>query len=221
MLDFLHYYTKNKPQYKYTVKLAVNDLGVEDAMLLERYLERYKLIDLKPFTKTPLQSNPLDFPNIRDSEVYITEITSEYPATPFAIQCEIAACLKLAEQCVVVYSENDPRKDYAVEWLERMVNNDEFKENYKPFLGKPMEEEVAPPYGIVGDKDFLKKLNKTEVTAHTNDLIPAQKIEKPEGEKIDYTDDKSDAVLNDRWRNATSYIPKKHVTMMSKPSSEK
>lgn len=226
MQDFVEYYNANKKQYKYTVKIAANDLSADDAAKLERMLERYNIVDFKPFTKTPIQKNPLDFPNIRDTEVYITDVTLEYPATPFALLREIASGLGMSEQGVAVYGENDPRPEYSEKWLERRVNADEFKANYEPALGSLGKWGEEPAYGEKYNVDFLKSLAKVKAEREkdnivTNDLIPAQKVDSVTASKVEFDGAGKASVLNDRWRNATTYTPKKTMTLMSKPTVEK
>lgn len=223
MQEFFEYYNANKKQYKYTIKIAQNDFTAEQAAVLERYLERYKLVDFKPFSKTPIQQNPLDFPNVKDSEVYITEVTMEYPATASNLVREIAKGVKLSENCIAVYNENDPRLDYTEQWLERVVNKDEFKENYETSLGSKEKWPEEAPYGEKYNIDFLKSLKKVGDNNEyvTNDLIPSQKVDKVEASKVEFDGPGKDSVLNDRWRNATKYTPKKNNTLMSKPVEEK
>lgn len=217
MQQFVDYYNANKKQYKYTIKIAQNDLSANDASTLEQYLERYNLLEFSPFRKTPIQQNPIDFPNVRDCEVYINDIIVEYPITPNALHREVSSAMGINEQSIAIYSENDPRKQYEEEWLERVVGNEEFKSKYKSKLGSPENWEVEPAYGEEYNNEFLKSLtsadDKTEEV--NNALSPKEKRDSEKAKPAEFDGEGTAAVLNDRWRNATEYSPRKN-TLMSK-----
>jgi hypothetical protein len=223
MPQFVDYYNANKKQFKYTIKIAQNDLSADNASVLEQYLERYNLVEFRPFTKTPIQQNPIDFPNVRDSEVYITDIVVEYPITPNALHREVSSAMGINEQSIAIYSENDPRKQYEKEWLERVVGNKEYKENYKTRLGNTENWEEEPEYGQKYNENFLKSLKGTEdITDEViNDLSPSAKRDSASASVVEFDGEGTDAVLNDRWRNATDYSPRKSNTLMSTPVEEK
>lgn len=225
MESFVDYYNAAKQEYKYTIKLAHNDFA--NAELLERALQRYNLKSMSTLKKTPIQLEPIDFPNVRCSEVYITEVVLEYPITPDALLREVADGVELDEGAVAVYAENDPRTQYVEEWNERMVDNKEYFDKYEPRLGNPEKWDTEPAYGEEYNKDFLSSL-KTTQEARTSpafqesDLVPST----PTLDKVSVTGDEkspvnNDAVLNDRYRDAGEYTPEKGKnTMMSTPSKE-
>lgn len=221
MKTFVDYYNANKKRYTYTLKIAQNDFSAESASKLEQYLEKYNLVDFKPFKKTPIQQSPLDFPNAKNSEVYITDVVVEYPITPNALQREVSSGLGISEGFIAVYAENDPRHQYTEEWLERMTDKDAFKDGYKTKLGNLEQWEKEPAYGSEYNLEFLKSLQKIsdKTKTMTNDLIPDQVVDKVEASKVEFDGEGVDAVLNDRHRNATEYKPRKN-TLMSKAVEE-
>ena len=221
MKTFVDYYNANKKRYTYTLKIAQNDFTVESAAKLEQYLEKYNLVEFKPFKKTPIQQNPLDFPNAKNSEVYITDVVVEYPITPNALQREVSSGLGISEGFIVIYAENDPRHQYTEEWLERMTDKEKFKSEYKPKLGNLEQWGEEPAYGNEYNLEFLKSLQKVsdKTKTMTNSLIPEQEVEKVEASKVEFDGEGVAAVLNDRHRNATEYKPRKN-TLMSKPVEE-
>lgn len=223
MQSFADHYHASKKQFKYTIKIAHNDLSADNASVLESYLDRYELVEFKAFTKTPIQESPLDFPNVRDSEVYITDITVEYPITADALRRDVSSSLQINEQNIAIYSENDPRRQYQEQWTERFINHSDFKENYETKLGNPEKWEVEPAYGTEYNTDFLKSLESVEEQTGTvtNDLIPDAKSDNVKASKVEFDGEGTDAVLNDRWRNATEYSPRKTNTLMSKGGEEK
>ena len=72
---FKDYLSDAYPEYKYTVKLAVDKVTDEMLDCMETCLSKYDLKAASKFKDTPIQESPLDFPNIKNSPVFITEIT--------------------------------------------------------------------------------------------------------------------------------------------------
>lgn len=132
-MNFGEYLLEATKEYKYTIKLALDEIddGLLDA--LEEALSRYELVTAGAFISTPVQSCPLDFPNVRNSRVQISEIVMRYPASRDFLRTYIGNSLKLSEQLICVYSENDPRELETALHLER--TDPAYTENYKPRLG--------------------------------------------------------------------------------------
>lgn len=171
---FKEYFSENQKEYKFTLKLAVDD--VTDRMLdcLENCLARYEIKTATAFKKTPIQESPLDFPNIRHSPVHISEIVTSYPASRDFLETYISNALGITEQSVVVYSENDPRGIETEFHLD--VTSPEYKENYKPVLGEEgydgdiTNDEAKELYGEEYNTEFLKQLEAVR-DARTVDII--------------------------------------------------
>lgn len=132
--DFL---AESAKEYTYKIKLAVDD--VDDKMLdtIEGCLEKYQLISASKFNRTPVQESPLDFPNVKYSSVYISEIVMSYPASRDFLETFLASKVGISEQCIVVYSENDPREIETALFLERSA--EDWKDNYVAALGSEDE----------------------------------------------------------------------------------
>ena len=225
METFVDYYNAAKKDYKYTIKLAKNDLTEDEVGRLEKQLQRYNLKSMSAMKKTPIQQEPLDFPNVRDCEVNITDVVLEYPITPDALLREVADGVHMDEGAVAIYAENDPRHQYIDEWNERMVDNEEYFSKYKPRLGNPENWEPEPDYGDTYNTSFLKSLDTVKkdrqrrFTTETNDLIPDQVTDKETVTGDEKAPVYNDSVLNDRYRDAENYSPEKGKnTLMSKPA---
>lgn len=184
---FKEYYSESTKDYKFTLKLAVQDVDGYTLDCLEACLAKYELVSASAFKKTPIQESPLDFPNIKNSPVHICEIITTYPSTQEFLETYIATALGICKQSVVVYSENDPRGFETDLFLER--SSPEFKENYDAALGEEgypgdlTNEEAKSLYGDGHNLSFLKSLNdarqKQDVTYAESALMPEQTIEKP------------------------------------------
>ena len=180
--SFKEYLTETKKVYSYTLKLAVDNVDDDMLDVIETALEPYQLISASAFRKTPIQENPLDFPNIKNSPVFISNIKMAYPASRDFLVTYISGELQISEQSVVVYSENDPRELETTLHLER--NSPKYKEKYKPALGQDSyegdltNEEAAKLYGEGHNYPFLKELEairkERELHIVEGPLSPAQ-----------------------------------------------
>jgi hypothetical protein len=183
--SFMEYLAESKKEYSYTLKLAVDD--VDNAMIdtIESALEPYQLISASAFRKTPIQESPLDFPNIKNSPVYISNIKMNYPASRDFLETYISGELQISEQSVVVYSENDPRELETSLHLER--NSPKYKENYKPALGQEdyegdiTNDEAKKLYGEGHNDSLLKELEAVRKDRQVNivegPLSPSQVLD--------------------------------------------
>lgn len=174
-----YYLTESAKEYKFKLKFAVNEWTAEQKDKLERSLERYDLRSISAFKETPIQESPLDFPNVKNTKVFVTEIVLGYPAALDMLRRFIADKTCVNEAAVAVYSANDPRDVYTTEWLERM--SPEFKENYTPRLGSDPEVTEVPPYGDAHNKELLSQMAKEradrKIHSPENPLMPKQKID--------------------------------------------
>lgn len=170
MSTFLEILETKKKQYKFTVKLACSDVTDEMLDCLEDCLSSYELISAERFKKSPLQKNPLDFPRVENSEVFTSNIVTEYPCHSDMLEVQLSKGLKLPRTHIVVYSENDPRAAYNEE--------NQPDGEYKPVMGTPIdpsEEEDASELGGQAQADAaveagLEARNDRRVDRVINDL---------------------------------------------------
>jgi hypothetical protein len=145
-------------------------------------------LDLVAFGKmegTPLQENPLDFPNVKNMSVYSADFAVKYPCSTDMLERMISEAMGVSRQLVVVYTENDPRKQYTRDFLERQ--DPSYKENYEPAIGSDHpevegEKEAQEDYPRQAEKmmDVLASKRKDrQLKYHTNKLIPEQTVEPP------------------------------------------
>ena len=161
--SFAGYVAETKTEYKYLVKFAVNDMTDSNIDMLEACLKKYELNSASAFRKTPIQESPLDFPNIKNTPVYMCDIILGYPASLDFLRVYIGNSLGISTAQIAVYSENDPRQIETDLYIDR--SSPEFKSKYKTRLGSDHEETDAVPYGEEYNMSFLKELeNKKEET---------------------------------------------------------
>lgn len=170
--SFVSYVAEVKKEYKYVLKFAVNDMTDGMIDILESSLKRYELKEASSFRKTPIQESPLDFPNVRNTAVYICNITIAYPASLDFLRTFICNSLGISPGLLVVYSENDPRQIETDLYIDR--TSPEYKAKYKARLGSDYEQTDAPSYGAEYNVSFLKELEavrkEREATVALNPL---------------------------------------------------
>lgn len=180
--SFATYVAEVKTEYKYVLKFAVNEMT--DVMIdqLEAGLAKYDVKSASSFRKTPIQESPLDFPNVKNTAVFICDLTLGYPGSLDFLRTYICNCMGISPAQVAVYSENDPRQIETDLYLDR--NSEEYKKKYKTRLGSDYEEvegAEAEKYGEKYNTSFLKELEQVrkerEVVTVENPLSPAAKTD--------------------------------------------
>jgi hypothetical protein len=178
--SFSHYVAENKKEYNYVLKFAVADMTDSMIDTLESCLTKYDLKKASSFRQTPIQESPLDFPNIKNTAVFICDLSLGYPGSLDFLRTYICNNLGISPAQLAVYSSNDPRQIETDLFLDR--NSPEFKEKYKTQLGSDYEpdgEEV--PYGEKYNISFLKELDKVrrerKTNVVTNPLSPDEAID--------------------------------------------
>ena len=62
--------------------------------------------------KTPIQSLPLDFPQLKNESVTIFDVTTNYPASVRVMKEYIADYMNISPACVVVRLPGEPTEEY-------------------------------------------------------------------------------------------------------------
>ena len=156
MKNFTEYLTESVKQYPFRVKIAGTvTTEQEDTMksLLGRYTVADKLGNIKKST-TPVQSLPLDFPQVRNCEVNIYEFTLDYPSTQQELTEYLTQGLEVSRQNLVVRRPGEPYEEYQHQEPKRegaLLNDPDYKE-----AGNPQFEDY---YGDKYNSGFVKELN--------------------------------------------------------------
>lgn len=150
-----YYLVESAKEYKYRIKLAVNDLSEEQKAALEDALAKFDVRSVGKFTQTPIQQSPLDFPNVRNTQVYTTEVVLGYPATVDALRVFLSDKIAVNQQEIAVYNQYDPR-DANTE--EAIAIRDGREGEYVPALGSEYPADEKPDYGDKYNEKFLKEL---------------------------------------------------------------
>ncbi|WPK40744.1 hypothetical protein Paride_0514 [Pseudomonas phage Paride] len=182
MKSFRDYYDASKRKYSFVIKIATDEINSEQKSVLESSLVKYDILSFSNFKETPYQLNPLDFPNIPCSKVFIAEIEMVYPATPDLLRNYISKALCIKESNVLVFTSEDPRLEDAKEFVYRQSK--EYKDNYKQVLGSEEIWKTEAPYGDESVKEALAAAPAKEDSYVTNNLIPAQKLDKINNKEV-------------------------------------
>ena len=174
--SFVSYVAETKTEYNYVLKFAVHDMTDKMVDCLEACLKKYNLIKASSFRKTPIQESPLDFPNVKNTEVYICDISMTYPASLDFLRTYICNSLDLSPALLAVYSECDPRQIETDLYVDR--TSKEYKAKYKARLGTEIEATDVPAYGAEYNIGFLQELEKVrkerDITIALNPLSQAE-----------------------------------------------
>lgn len=175
--SFVKYVAETKTEYKYVLKFAVYEMTNEMIDCLESSLKKYELKSASSFRKTPIQESPLDFPNVKNTPVFMCDLTIGYPASLDFLRTYLCNAMGISPALLAVYSENDPRQIETDLYIDR--SSPEYKAKYKTRLGSEYEEvENVPAYGEAYNVSFLQELQKVakerEVKIVENPLSPLQ-----------------------------------------------
>jgi hypothetical protein len=179
--SFITYVAETKTDYNYVLKFAVHEMTDDMIDILETALKKYNLKEASSFRKTPIQESPLDFPNVRNTAVFICNITLGYPGSLDFLRTYICNNLGISPQQLAVYSGNDPRQIETDLFVDR--TSKEYKEKYKARLGSDYEDvpDDEKRYGESYTTPFLQELEKVrkqrEITIINNPLSQDEKTD--------------------------------------------
>jgi hypothetical protein len=140
-------------KYDFRVKIA-GDFTTEQETKLKTMLDRFKVEAFKKVGTTPIQSLPLDFPQVKNCQVNIFEITLDYPTTQQELTEYLTQGLSVSKQHLVVRSPNEPTEEYQHDEPRRegaLLNDPDYKE-----AGNAKFEDY---YGTEYNTSFVKELN--------------------------------------------------------------
>lgn len=156
MKNFKQHLAESKKQYNFKVKIA-GEFTTEQEESMQRVLSKFTAPGsthaLKK-SKTPIQSVPLDFPQVRNCEVNIYEVTLDYPTTQQELTEYLSSELGVSKSMLVVRRPGEPSEEYQEPTEKRegaLLNDPDYKE-----AGSPQFEDY---YGDKYNTGFVKELN--------------------------------------------------------------
>ena len=158
MSTFKEYLTESAKSYDYKIKIA-GDIDKNFATKMETALGKFEVSKLSAGKKTPIQSLPLDFPQIKNESVTIYDVTTKYPASVRELSEYIADYMRLSPACVVVRNPGDPTEAYQ----EQIANatKSEYKNNLQDIEYKDAPKVNAEDFhSTKANMSLLKELLK-------------------------------------------------------------
>lgn len=173
------YIAQTEKTYHYRVKTIV-PLTDEALDFVEKAILKYLPIAMSRPTKTMLQRNPLDFPQVQNAEVYMIDLELGLPVGSAVLHDAITKSLGTHGTLVVVRGENDPteietqtlnaKADAAEKAGDKMAG---------ALLNSPTNEEVdsgkgEEVYGDAYNKRFVDVLAKVQKERAEASKVEAQ-----------------------------------------------
>lgn len=193
MKSFKQHLTESTKKYDFRIKIA-GDFGADKENSMKQLLGRYtianEVVNVKKST-TPIQLVPLDFPQVKNCEVSIYEVTLDYPTTQFELTEYLSSELGVHKQNLVVRSPNEPSEEYQ---------HIEANPRTGALLDDPTYAEAGSPqfedyYGDKYNTGFVKELN---------DILKLQRKER--GEVIPTATEGAAKFNTDTEANTTSLL---------------
>ena len=173
MKTFSDFLTESQKTYKFIIRVAgeLQDSFADD---LESGLDKFKLLNLSKGKTSPIQSKPLDFPQLQNCEVTTYEAEVQYPTTPQVLQNYLANCCGCHMSHITVRNEGDP--------LEALQADGDDEAPYETLLDKEdMGGESAQD--SVGSSRVMELLKELEKDRSEREVDPV--AETPKGESKD------------------------------------
>lgn len=177
MKTFKEYLTESKKVYDFRIKIA-GDVSSEQEETMKRLLGRFTNENNLPSfkkSKTPIQALPLDFPQVKNCEVNIYEVTLDFPTTQFELTEYLSVGLGVGKQYLVVRKPGEPMEEYQMPAEKRegaLLNDPEYKES----PNAKMEDFYGDKYntGFVKELNDILKLQRR----NRNEQIPTESAAK-------------------------------------------
>jgi hypothetical protein len=183
MGDFRTYLSESAQQYDYRIKVA-GELDKDFGTKLEQGLQKFEVEKLSAGKTTPIQEAPLDFPQFKNTNVTIYELTTNYPASVFEMAEYIANYMNLARNQVVVKKPGEATEEYQ-DAMAKEKDESEFKSvlqdvEYKDAPEVPKEK----AFGDQANQSLFKQLlkdRKEKIEAEKKETAQPQMEKNPKG----------------------------------------
>lgn len=126
---------ENVKIYEYKIKFCIEPTP-EQMQALLYYVQKYDPIEISEPTRSIIQKNPLDFPDIENTEVYTIVLKTTLPVSSYVLQQEIKNWLGINEKFIVVRNKFEP-VNIESDYINALNDiNDEVKNKGWNFISK-------------------------------------------------------------------------------------
>jgi len=94
-------------EFEYKLKIA-SEITESQFDAMETLLQKYDLIDVKSINRLPIQNNPLDFTNLKPTEVFVIDLVTRLPLPVSNFADQIARCTDINIKRIIIRGKNDP-----------------------------------------------------------------------------------------------------------------
>ena len=181
MKSFKDYLIESHQTYDFKVKIA-GECPEDCSAKIKEALAQFDVAECSAGNRTPIQESHFDFPDLKNAEVTVFEVSLNYPTTSPAVRAAIASKLKTPEAMIRVRN--------PLEEAETILNHANDKKTSDKALLEKDYDKNADGQKLAGGKfvdSFLKELgkNKKELTQYkgVNEKILAKKAPAGKSEK--------------------------------------
>ncbi len=159
MKTFKEYLAEAVKTYQARIKIA-GELPENFETKLKNYMTKYETIEFKKTASTPVQEHPHEFTRLKNVEVTIFDVTTNYPCSVNALKEYLADYMNVNAAMIVVRKPGEPTEEYQ-DQMEKAGKSE--------YVNKLMDIEMSDSPKVnkdelTGDKynmSLLKELMKT------------------------------------------------------------
>ena len=177
MSTFKDYLTESTKSYGYKIKIAGEPKDI-DKNALETALQKFDLASMSAGKSTPITTLPLDFPALRNEQVTIFDVTTNYPESPRVMHEYLSDLLRVPSTHMVVRKPGEPTEEYQDEM--QVAKKSEFANKLASVETKFQEHPVKGEehYGDKANMGLLKELlqdretNQVDAPKEKSNIMP-------------------------------------------------
>jgi len=169
MKTFLNYLTESQKSYEWRIKIVDVDL-TDKVDQLEAVLEAYALESLSKPKRLPIKESDIDFPSMKNCQIYLMDAVLKYPCNDVQLRAIIAERAGIPQANVVVVPKNHPEEQRR--WNEDGSSDIKEYKQGEAVLDKPYDENAeATKAGEAYAKaeSILKELSPAKVETEGNE----------------------------------------------------
>ena len=106
MKSLKQYLAESEKSYKFRLR-SLKEISDEHMDRIESHMKKYNMESMSAFKKTIMQPKPRGFGDVGPNEVFISDIELKLPATPNALQEEIARICGCSMGSIIVNNMNE------------------------------------------------------------------------------------------------------------------